>query len=75
MKVYVTARQDQSLSLRRIISRLPGFLRSRILDSCPDRTSLLKKGFIIWWKPKFRQILKEWLIEAVPHFRGFTYST
>jgi hypothetical protein len=60
------------LRLRNIISRLPAFLRIRVVNYLHrNRARLIKSGFIYYNtdKEKFGQILSSWLSQAVNNFR------
>lgn len=61
-----------SKSIRRIISRLPGFIRTKIIHWLHDnRARLLRNGFVNYLveKPVYRQTLTEWLVQALKSFK------
>jgi acyl-CoA thioesterase-1 len=61
-----------SKSARRFISRLPGFIKSRIIAYLHNnRARLLKRGSVHFMVDKvtYRRILKEWLSLAVKSFK------
>lgn len=61
-----------SQSLRRFISKLPPFLKVRIIGFLHRRrASLLKKGFVHYLisKNDYERILTEWLLHAVKNFK------
>lgn len=67
-----------SKSIRRVISRLPGFIRTKIITWLHNnRARLLKNGSVNYLveKPAYRKILKEWLTQAVKSFKAIYIFT